>query len=243
MGFVVLRSMIRGAVQWITNLYFLNLFNLSDKDLDVTFICILFDSSKSLFQKNKISERLTMLFWGGKKTTTKIPPKQGPIHIQHKWHLPLSSQTGHVWRLPQTVSQQRCSFLPCWKTLNSCPEIQVSQEFDHCTVCAAKMTHVHTMRTAFSMSQSLKMMRGDFPPSSNDTFLTLLIAQLWTDGRQSKQMKKVCRMASSFDGFANSVGPLTFSWCASQFQWNLWTPVFGRRGGQTGADPRECLDL
>lgn len=76
MGFVVLRSMIRGAVQWITNLYFLNLFNLSDKDLDVTFICILFDSSKSLFQKNKISERLTMLFWGGKKTTTtKNPPK------------------------------------------------------------------------------------------------------------------------------------------------------------------------
>lgn len=35
------------------------------------------------------------------------------------------------------------------------------------------------MRTALSMSQSLKMMRGDFPPSSKETFFTLLTAQLW----------------------------------------------------------------
>lgn len=34
------------------------------------------------------------------------------------------------------------------------------------------------MRTALSMSQSLKMMRGDFPPSSRDTFFRLLTAQL-----------------------------------------------------------------
>lgn len=35
-----------------------------------------------------------------------------------------------------------------------------------------------TMRTALSMSQSLKMMRGDFPPSSRETFFRLLRAQL-----------------------------------------------------------------
>lgn len=35
-----------------------------------------------------------------------------------------------------------------------------------------------TMRTALSMSQSLKMIRGDFPPSSRETFFTLLTAQL-----------------------------------------------------------------
>lgn len=35
-----------------------------------------------------------------------------------------------------------------------------------------------TMRTALSMSQSLKMMRGDFPPSSRETFFRLLTAQL-----------------------------------------------------------------
>lgn len=34
------------------------------------------------------------------------------------------------------------------------------------------------MRTALSMSQSLKMMRGDFPPSSSETFFRLLRAQL-----------------------------------------------------------------
>lgn len=35
-----------------------------------------------------------------------------------------------------------------------------------------------TMRTALSMSQSLNMMRGDFPPSSRETFFRLLTAQL-----------------------------------------------------------------
>lgn len=35
-----------------------------------------------------------------------------------------------------------------------------------------------TMRTALSMSQSLKMMSGDFPPSSRETFFRLLSAQL-----------------------------------------------------------------
>lgn len=35
-----------------------------------------------------------------------------------------------------------------------------------------------TMRTALSMSQSLKIMRGDFPPSSRETFFRLLSAQL-----------------------------------------------------------------
>lgn len=35
-----------------------------------------------------------------------------------------------------------------------------------------------TMRTALSMSQSAKMMSGDFPPSSRETFLRLLRAQL-----------------------------------------------------------------
>lgn len=34
------------------------------------------------------------------------------------------------------------------------------------------------MRTALSMSQSLNMMRGDFPPSSSETFFRLLMAQL-----------------------------------------------------------------
>lgn len=34
------------------------------------------------------------------------------------------------------------------------------------------------MRTALSMSQSLNMMRGDFPPSSRETFFRLLMAQL-----------------------------------------------------------------
>lgn len=40
------------------------------------------------------------------------------------------------------------------------------------------------MRTALSMSQSLKMRRGDFPPSSRETFFRLLTAQLWE--RESK---------------------------------------------------------
>lgn len=35
-----------------------------------------------------------------------------------------------------------------------------------------------TILTALSRSQSLKMMRGDFPPSSRETFFTLLTAQL-----------------------------------------------------------------
>lgn len=34
-----------------------------------------------------------------------------------------------------------------------------------------------TMRTALSRSQSLKIMKGDFPPSSRETFFRLLTAQ------------------------------------------------------------------
>lgn len=45
-----------------------------------------------------------------------------------------------------------------------------------------------TMRTALSMSQSLKMMRGDFPPSSKETFFTLLTAQLWTGDKDARRV-------------------------------------------------------
>lgn len=38
-----------------------------------------------------------------------------------KKHVPLSSQTGREWCLPETVCQLRCSSLPCWRTLSSCP--------------------------------------------------------------------------------------------------------------------------
>lgn len=48
-----------------------------------------------------------------------------------------------------------------------------------------------TMRTALSMSQSLKMMRGDFPPSSRETFFRLLSAQLWQEITQEDR-KKLC---------------------------------------------------
>ena len=44
-----------------------------------------------------------------------------------------------------------------------------------------------TERTALSMSQSLKMMRGDFPPSSRDTFFTLLTAQLQEEQEQEQE--------------------------------------------------------
>lgn len=44
-----------------------------------------------------------------------------------------------------------------------------------------------TMRTALSMSQSLKMMRGDFPPSSRETFFTLLTAQLYMEENTDTQ--------------------------------------------------------
>jgi len=36
-----------------------------------------------------------------------------------------------------------------------------------------------TNLTAFSKSASAKIINGDLPPSSNDTFFTLLIAALW----------------------------------------------------------------
>lgn len=48
------------------------------------------------------------------------------------------------------------------------------------TVCVPRVRGrgALTMRTALSMSQSLNMMRGDFPPSSRETFFRLLTAQL-----------------------------------------------------------------
>lgn len=40
-----------------------------------------------------------------------------------------------------------------------------------------KLKHKHTKRTALSMSQSEKMIKGDFPPSSSDVFFKLEFAQ------------------------------------------------------------------
>lgn len=41
-----------------------------------------------------------------------------------------------------------------------------------------KKTALIAWRMARSKSQSAKIIRGDFPPNSNETFLTLLAAQL-----------------------------------------------------------------
>lgn len=46
--------------------------------------------------------------------------------------------------------------------------------------------HDLTMRTALSMSQSPKIMRGDFPPSSRETLFTLLTAQLYIANRHTQ---------------------------------------------------------
>lgn len=95
------------------------------------------------------------------------------------------------------------------------------------------------MRTALSMSQSLKMMSGDFPPSSRETFFTLLTAQLQTNNN-----KHVHWWGATLDSVWITLckcGSLTSSWCVYRSQWNLWSPVSGRQDGQTDADPPEHL--
>lgn len=68
-----------------------------------------------------------------------------------------------------------------------------------------------TMRTALSMSQSLKIMRGDFPPSSRDTFFRLLTAQLQQGG--TKGMKFHLTVTSTDEQLAELVWSYLFMIC------------------------------
>lgn len=53
--------------------------------------------------------------------------------------------------------------------------------------CGSETKGTLTILTALSRSQSLKIMRGDLPPNSRETFFTLLIAQLQgTNAHNSK---------------------------------------------------------
>lgn len=119
--------------------------------------------------------------------------------------VPLSSQTGHGRSPPKTVCRLRCSSLLCWRTRSSCPETHRQHGGLASTSPRARRAERRelTMRTALSMSQSAKMMRGDFPPSSRDTFFTLLTAQLQKEGekrsmKMTKQWRAVLFQQTSF---------------------------------------------
>lgn len=112
----------------------------------------------------------------------------------------LSSQTGHGWSLPKTVCRLRCSSLPCWRTRSSFPETHGQHGGLAFTSPRARRPGWRelTMRTALSMSQSAKMIRGDFPPSSRDTFFTLLTAQLRNQGEKCSMKHGKARRATLF---------------------------------------------
>lgn len=153
--------------------------------------------------------------------------------------VPLSSQTGHGRSPPKTVCRLRCSSLLCWRTRSSCPETHRQRGGLASTSPRARRAERRelTMRTALSMSQSAKMMRGDFPPSSRETFFTLLTAQLQKQGeKRSMKMKMFCLNGLPFRW------SLTSSWCVFQFQWSLWSPVYVHLGGRTDAVPPEHLE-
>lgn len=75
-------------------------------------------------------------------------------------------------------------FSPLLKNTDPMPWSKQADRLTHKSSREAKLSTKNlklnelTMRTALSMSQSAKMMSGDFPPSSKDTFLRLLTAQL-----------------------------------------------------------------
>ena len=80
---------------------------------------------------------------------------------------------------------------------------------------------VLTICTALSRSQSAKMRRGDFPPSSRETFFTLLRAQLKGTGR---------------DGLGHGVGDTghgtwDMGWGTRDMEWGTWDTGHGTWDG------------
>lgn len=95
-----------------------------------------------------------------------------------------------------------------------------------------------TMRTALSMSQSLKMMRGDFPPSSRETLFTLLTAQLYTANRDTPSTVMSYAVYTVTIGYSHlfmicfpiSVEPVKPSLRTSGWSDRRWPTTVPRRG-------------
>ena len=69
------------------------------------------------------------------------------------------------------------------------------------STCTCKANNILTCRTALSMSQSENMTRGDFPPNSNEHFLTLT-AQLEEFKKELK--KKIHYLNTVQDVFSSN---------------------------------------
>lgn len=88
------------------------------------------------------------------------------------------------------------------------------------------------MRTALSMSQSLKMMSGDFPPSSRETFFRLLTAQLWWTRGHSHGWAGLAGRAwlAEWAGLAGRAGLVERVGLAGQAGLAEWVGLAGRAG-------------